>query len=139
MPIKRQPQALPLGVTQGKESGFSAARNAPIGRDVLDGTLKRGHRNFRILCADFLVRRVRHAMTGESLPIANPVHAELAITVINQKRLAGRVCRQHDSDYASRIKEHRGEKSIVLANLSNGCLCVIPLKSRVQIAYKWID
>ena len=86
MPIKSQPEAFAAGMTQSKKSGFGSARDFPVGRYVLDGTLECGHRNFRKLGGDFLVRCISHAITGELLPIAHPINAEPAITVIDQKR-----------------------------------------------------
>src|SRR5487761_1580243 len=96
MPIKRQPEAFAVRMAECLETSFSAALDFSIWRDVLDGALERGQRNFRILRGYFLVRRICHPLPGELLPIAHPVDAESAITVIDQKRLApDRVCCSH--------------------------------------------
>lgn len=72
-------------MTQGKETGLSTTSELPIRRHVLDGALKVGQWNFGILRRNFLIRRISHEVSRESLPIARPIDAEPAITVINEK------------------------------------------------------
>jgi hypothetical protein len=73
-------------VAQGQEAGLGGARIPSIGRDVLNGALKVGDWDRRILRRYLLIRPVVDTVARELPPVVRPVGAETAVTVIDQQR-----------------------------------------------------
>src|SRR5277367_5909972 len=84
--IESEPTALAARVAQSEETRFGTARTAPIGGDVLHGTLELGERDFGILGCHLLIRSVPNGLARQLSPIPRPVDAESAIGVIDEQR-----------------------------------------------------
>jgi hypothetical protein len=84
--VQPQPNALARGVTQDEKAGFGARGALTVGTQILNGVLKVGRRNLRMLRGHLLKRPIGDLLSGQQLPVAHPVIAEATVAVVDQQR-----------------------------------------------------
>ena len=87
--VEPKPSFAPRHQRERAEHRFGAARDSSIGLDEMHRFAELAASNLRRALRRLLIRRVFDAIPGHALPARDPDRAEVAVTVVEEKRAGG--------------------------------------------------